>query len=41
MDDAIFTQLAGEPGYQELVARFEADMERQREEAHVLLDITK
>ncbi|MCJ7814533.1 MAG: hypothetical protein MUP31_00640, partial [Xanthomonadales bacterium] len=41
LDDAIFTQLAGEPGYQELVARFEADMERQREEAYVLMGITK
>jgi TolB-like protein len=41
LDDAIFTQLAGEPGYKELVARFEADMERQREEAYVLMGISK
>ena len=41
LDDATFTQLAGEPGYQELVARFEADMERQREEAYALMGITK
>jgi tetratricopeptide (TPR) repeat protein len=41
LDDVILTQLAGEPGYQELVARFESDMERQREEAYVLMGITK
>jgi len=41
LDDAIFSQLANEPGYQELVARFEADMERQREEAYDLMGITQ
>ncbi|MCW8871779.1 tetratricopeptide repeat protein [Pseudomonadota bacterium] len=41
LDEVIFIQLAGEPGYQELVARFESDMERQREEAYVLMGITK
>ena len=41
LHDAIITQLAGEPGYQELITRFETDMERQREEAYVLMDITR
>jgi TolB-like protein len=41
LDDAIMSQLADEPGYQDLVARFETEMERQREEAYVLLGITK
>ncbi len=41
LDDAILSQLSNEPGYQELVARFETDMERQREEAYVLMGITK
>jgi len=41
LEDAIITQLAGEPGYQELITRFEADMERQREEAYVLMDISR
>ncbi len=39
--DVVFSQLAGEPGYQELVARFEADMERQREEAYQLMGIAR
>ena len=41
LDDAILSQLADEPGYQELVARFESDMERQREDAYELLGIAK
>ena len=41
LEDAVFTQLRNEPGYQELVARFEADMERQRLLAYELLEIRK
>ena len=41
LEDAIITQLADEPRYQELVTRFETDMERQREEAYELLGIVK
>ena len=36
-----FSQLKNEPGFQKLVARFETDMERQREEAYELMGITK
>jgi len=38
--DPVFTQLKNEPGYQELVARFDADMDRQREVAYELMGIT-
>jgi hypothetical protein len=41
LDDVVFSQLKNEPGYQDLVARFEADMEQQRELAYELLDIRK
>ena len=41
LEDVVFTQLRNEPGYQELIARFETDMERQRIEAYELLDINK
>lgn len=41
LEDAVFTQLRNEPGYQELVARFEADMERQRLEAYELLEVNR
>jgi TolB-like protein/Tfp pilus assembly protein PilF len=41
VEDAIMSQLSDEPRYQELVARFETEMERQREEAYVLMGITK
>ena len=41
LENAVFTQLVGEPGYQELVASFESDMEHQREEAYELMGITK
>jgi len=38
---AVFSQLRNEPGYQELVARFESDMEKQREIAYELLGIDR
>ncbi len=41
INDAVLSQLAGEPGYQALITRFETDMERQREEAYALMGITK
>jgi TolB-like protein len=41
LDDAIFSQLADEPRYQALVARFESDMERQREEAYELMGVAR
>ena len=41
LEDPIISRLADEPGYQELVARFETEMERQREEAYELMGITK
>ena len=41
LEDAVFTQLRNEPGYQELIARFEADMERQRLVAYELLEVRK
>ena len=41
LEDAVFTQLRNDPGYQELVARFEADMERQRLVAYELLEVKK
>ena len=40
-EDAIFVQLTNEPGFQELITRFETDMERQRELAYELMDIRK
>ncbi len=39
--DVVFSQLSGEPGYQDFLTRFETDMERQREEAYELLGIIK
>ncbi len=39
--NVVLSQLASEPAYQELVTRFESDMERQREEAYLLMGITK
>jgi TolB-like protein len=41
VDNTVSSQLAGQPGYQELIARFETDMERQREEAYQLMGITR
>jgi len=41
LNGVIFTQLAAEPGYQDLLARFDTEMERQREEAYELLGIKK
>jgi TolB-like protein/Flp pilus assembly protein TadD len=41
LDDVVFSQLKNEQGYKDLVARFEADMEQQRELAYELLDIRK
>jgi TolB-like protein/tetratricopeptide (TPR) repeat protein len=41
VNDVVLSQLASEPGYQDLVTRFESDMERQREEAYALMGITK
>jgi len=41
LEDPIISRLADEPGYQELVARFETDMERQRAVAYELMGITK
>jgi TolB-like protein/Tfp pilus assembly protein PilF len=41
LHDVVFSQLKSEPGYRDLVARFEADMERQRDLAYELLEIQK
>jgi len=41
LEDAILAQLADEPGYQELVTRFETEMERQRLVAYDLMEIKK
>ena len=41
IDDVVFSQLKSEPGYKDLVARFELDMEQQRELAYQLLEIKK
>jgi TolB-like protein/Tfp pilus assembly protein PilF len=41
LDSVVLSQLSGEPGYRELVTRFETDMELQREEAYALMEITK
>ncbi len=41
IEDAVFSQLKNEPGYKDLVARFEADMEQQRQLAYELLDVRK
>jgi TolB-like protein len=41
VDNTVSSQLAGQPGYQELIARFETDMERQREETYQLMGITR
>lgn len=41
LNNAVFIPLKNEPGYQELVSRFEADMVRQREEAYQLMGITR
>jgi hypothetical protein len=40
-EDAIISQLAGQPRYQELLARYESDMQRQRIEAYELMGISK
>jgi TolB-like protein len=37
--DPVLSRLRGHPGFRKLVARFEADMERQREQAYALLDV--
>jgi TolB-like protein len=39
--DPLSLHLKDHPGYQDLIARFEADMARQREEAYELLGISK
>ncbi|HEY5776757.1 MAG TPA: tetratricopeptide repeat protein [Xanthomonadales bacterium] len=41
LDNVVFSQLKNEPGYKDLVARFEADMDRQRQLAYELLEIGK
>jgi tetratricopeptide (TPR) repeat protein len=41
IEDVVFSQLKNEPGYKNLVARFELDMDQQRELAHELLSIEK
>ena len=41
VEDAIFSQMKDEPGYKELVTRFERDMEQQREQAYELMEIQK
>jgi len=41
LGDAVFSQLANEPRYQELVTRFETDMQHQREQAYALLGINQ
>jgi len=39
--DVIFSQLQNEPGYKDLIARFELDMEQQRQLAYELMEIQK
>jgi len=41
LNDVVFSQLKNEPGYKDLIARFELDMEQQRELAYQLLEIKK
>jgi len=41
LNDAVFIQLKNEPGYKDLVVRFEADMDRQRQLAYDLLETEK
>ncbi len=41
IEDAIFGQLENEPGFKDLVARFETDLEQQRELAYELLELEK
>jgi len=41
VEDAIFSQLKNEPAYKDLVARFEQDMEKQRELAYELLEVQR
>jgi len=41
LNDVVFSQLKNEPGYRDLVARFELDMEQQRQLAYELLEIKK
>jgi len=41
IEDAIFGQLKNEPGFKDLVARFETDLEQQRELAYELLELEK
>jgi len=39
VNNPVFYPLRNQPGYRELVARFEADMERQRQETYELLGV--
>ncbi len=41
IEDAIFGQLKNEPGFKDLVARFETDLEQQRELAYELLEVQR
>lgn len=41
IDDVVFSQLKNEPGYKDLIARFELEMEEQRELAYELLEVEK
>jgi len=41
LNDVVFSQLKNEPGYKDLIARFELDMDQQRELAYQLLEIKK
>ena len=41
VEDAVFSLLNNEPGYRDLVSRFEADMEQQRELAYELLGVER
>ena len=41
LNNAVFIPLKNEPGYRDLAARFEADMDRQREVAYELMEIQK
>ena len=41
IEDAILRQLKNEPGFKDLVARFETDLEQQRELAYELMELEK
>jgi TolB-like protein/tetratricopeptide (TPR) repeat protein len=41
LNNAVFIPLKNEPGYRDLAARFEADMDRQRDVAYELMEIQK